>query len=165
MRAVIRRGQTLIVDNVSEPVAGHGQVLVKTLACGICGSDLHALHHLERSTRIAERLGSPIKIDPACDLIFGHEYCAEILQHGPATTASLPVGTRVVSMPFAFSGGVPEVIGFSNRFNGGYAERMVLTEDLLIPVPDHVSSVSAALIVRDDAGHADPNHKYHRQGF
>ena len=34
-----------VVDEVADPRPGDGQVLVRTLACGICGSDLHALAH------------------------------------------------------------------------------------------------------------------------
>jgi len=48
MRAVVRRDGALHLDTgFAEPHPGAGQVLVRTLACGICGSDLHALHHLE----------------------------------------------------------------------------------------------------------------------
>jgi hypothetical protein len=36
-----------------EPMAGEGQVLVKTLACGICGPDLHAMKRARRMTEMA----------------------------------------------------------------------------------------------------------------
>ena len=42
MRAAIFRNGEIVVDTLPEPRPGRGQVLVKTLACGICGSDLHA---------------------------------------------------------------------------------------------------------------------------
>jgi len=41
MRAAIMRQKQIIVDQLPVPEPGAGQVLVKTLACGICGSDLH----------------------------------------------------------------------------------------------------------------------------
>ena len=47
MRAVIRRNKQLVCDEVADLTPGPGQLLVRTLACGICGSDLHALHHME----------------------------------------------------------------------------------------------------------------------
>ncbi len=47
MRAVIRRDKQLVCDEIADLKPDQGQVLVKTLACGICGSDLHALHHME----------------------------------------------------------------------------------------------------------------------
>jgi threonine dehydrogenase-like Zn-dependent dehydrogenase len=39
------REKNLIVDTLPDPEPQEGQVLVKTLACGICGSDLHRLKH------------------------------------------------------------------------------------------------------------------------
>ena len=45
MKAAIFRGGDIVVDTLPEPVPARGQVLVKTLACGICGSDLHAAKH------------------------------------------------------------------------------------------------------------------------
>lgn len=47
MKAVIRRDKRLVCDEIADLKPAEGQVLVKTLACGICGSDLHALHHME----------------------------------------------------------------------------------------------------------------------
>jgi len=48
MRATIFRKGELVVDDLPEPEPGDGQVVVKTLACGICGSDLHAFHHIDK---------------------------------------------------------------------------------------------------------------------
>ena len=52
MRAAIFRGGNIVVDTLPEPEPGIGQVLVKTLACGICGSDLHAAKHAHRMVRM-----------------------------------------------------------------------------------------------------------------
>ena len=43
MRAAVMRQGALVVDEVADPKPGVGQVLVRTVACGICGSDLHFL--------------------------------------------------------------------------------------------------------------------------
>jgi len=43
MRAAVVRDRRLVVADMPAPEPGPGEVLVKTLACGICGSDLHAL--------------------------------------------------------------------------------------------------------------------------
>ena len=45
MRAAIFRNGDIVAGELADPVPGAGQVLVKTLACGICGSDLHAAKH------------------------------------------------------------------------------------------------------------------------
>ena len=39
--AVLRNGSMVYRDDVPEPVPREGQVLVRVLACGICGGDLH----------------------------------------------------------------------------------------------------------------------------
>ncbi len=145
MRAVVRRGPALLLADVPDAVPGAGQVVAKTLACGICGSDLHAVHHLEHGVEMGLRSGAANNIDVSQDLVLGHEFCAEILDHGPGTDKRLKVGTRVVSTPFAFSELGPELIGFSTRYRGAFAERLVLTEALLLPVPNGLDSDAAAL--------------------
>lgn len=145
MRAVVRRQKTLVCDEVAEPVPGPGEVLVKSLACGICGSDLHALTQFENMLALGERTGEKSRTDPSKDIIFGHEYCAEILAYGPDTQQTLPVGTRVTSMPIAIRPEGFEGIGFSNVYPGAYAERMILSEAMLLPVPDSVTDNQAAM--------------------
>lgn len=51
MRAAIFRNGEIVVDQMPEPKPGAGQVLVKSLACGICGSDLHARKHAHQIGR------------------------------------------------------------------------------------------------------------------
>lgn len=148
MRAVIRRNKQLVCDEIGELKPDTGQVLVKTLACGICGSDLHALHHMEHmidlTTRANGGIGGPF--DPRKDTVFGHEFCAEILDHGPGTTGALKAGTRVVSVPVTLTpAGAVEALGFSNTLPGGFAERMLLSEALLLAVPNGLPTDKAAL--------------------
>jgi threonine dehydrogenase-like Zn-dependent dehydrogenase len=145
MRALVRRDRQLFVRDVTDAKPAIGQVVAKTLACGICGSDLHAVHHLEHGVEMGLRSGAADTIDPAQDLVMGHEFCAEILDHGPVAERRFKVGTRVVSTPFAFGPLGPELIGFSTRYRGAFAEQVVLTEALLLPVPNGLSSEEAAL--------------------
>src|SRR6266852_4545910 len=49
MRATVMRNKRLVVTDLPQPEPGPGEVMVKTLACGICGSDLHALRHAEHA--------------------------------------------------------------------------------------------------------------------
>ena len=117
MRAVIRRNKQLVCDEIAELKPDQGQVLVRTLACGICGSDLHALHHMEHMIDLTRRAGGMGDgFDPTADTVFGHEFCAEILEHGPGTTGAQKAGTRVVSIPATLTpvGGV-EMLGFSTN--------------------------------------------------
>ena len=145
MRAVVRRGKALVMDEMAVPEPGPGQVLVKSLACGICGSDLHALHHLDQMAAMARRVSGESRMDPARDMVFGHEFCAELLDHGPGTARTLKAGTRVVSVPATIGPDGAETVGYSHRYPGGFAEAMVLTEAMLIPVPNGLSAEAAAL--------------------
>jgi NADPH:quinone reductase-like Zn-dependent oxidoreductase len=54
MRAAIFRNGEIVVDQMPEPTPGEGMVLVKSLACGICGSDLHARKHAHRMVELAK---------------------------------------------------------------------------------------------------------------
>ena len=83
------RDRKLIVADVPAPAPGAGEVLVRTLACGICGSDLHALKFADQFVATARRVGNPLVMDLGRDVVMGHEFCAEIVDHGPATTRAL----------------------------------------------------------------------------
>lgn len=146
MRAVVRRGDKLVCDEIADLEPGQGQTLVKTLCCGICGSDLHALHHLDHMVELSGRAGGGMTgLDAAKDVVFGHEFCAEVLDHGPGTPGRFKPGTRVVSVPVVFGPAGMDAVGYSNRLPGGFAERMVLQEALLLEVPNGLSDQQAAL--------------------
>ncbi|MDO8423441.1 MAG: zinc-binding dehydrogenase [Parvibaculum sp.] len=149
MRAAIFRNGDLVVDSMADPVPVDGQVLVKTLACGICGSDLHAFHHADKMVDAAKRSGSEFAMDTKRDIVFGHEFCGEILEHGPNTTKTLKVGTRVCSVPItvAITGEKAKInpVGYSNDVPGGFAEHIVLNEMLMLEVPNGLSTEQAAL--------------------
>jgi threonine dehydrogenase-like Zn-dependent dehydrogenase len=145
MRACTMRDHKLVVDTLPDPEPDSGQVLVKTLACGICGSDLHMLKHADRMLDIGRRSGQGDGMDLARDVVMGHEFCAEILEFGADTSQSLKAGARVCSMPIAFGSRGAGTVGYSNDFPGGYGELMVLNEMLLLEVPNGLSTERAAL--------------------
>jgi len=145
MRAVVTRRGGLDVTEVEAPTPGSGHVLVKPLACGICGSDLHAAQDMGHFVELNERVGVPGSLDPDRGVVFGHEFCAEIVEHGPDTTKALPVGTRVCSVPTLLTPTGVQAIGYSNDYPGALSELMVLQEMLLLPVPDGLSTEVAAL--------------------
>uniref|UniRef100_UPI0037C52DBE zinc-binding dehydrogenase n=1 Tax=Phenylobacterium sp. TaxID=1871053 RepID=UPI0037C52DBE len=78
--------------------------------------------------------------------VLGHEFVCEVVDFGPETQRALPLGTRVVSMPFVMRGGAPVLVGTSPETLGAYAEFMELTEALLLPVPDETPDEAAALV-------------------
>lgn len=138
MHAAIMRNGKLVVDKIDEPKPGPGQVLVETLACGICGSDLHFLEH-GPSAVVGD---SPF--DPEHDLVMGHEFSARVVEVG-AGVENVAAGDVVVSMPVMPTGDGMAAIGYSNDYPGGYGERMLLFAPLCVKVPDGVAPDLAAL--------------------
>ncbi len=138
----------MVVEDVSDPVPGPGDALVAVKACGICGSDLHTLHHADSMLEVANLSGADAGFDPEADFVMGHEFSAEVLELGPETDgAPVQPGDLVVSMPFALTDGGAglQPIGFSNTYNGGYADRMRLTAGMCLKVPNGLDSRRAAL--------------------
>jgi threonine dehydrogenase-like Zn-dependent dehydrogenase len=94
---------------------------------------------------MARRASAPAMMDLARDIVFGHEFCAEVVGFGPGTSQTLKPGTRVTSMPLTVAGERPFSVGYSNDMPGGFAELMLLSERLLLPVPNGLTSERAAL--------------------
>lgn len=133
MRAVMARRGVVAVENVEDPVPEAGQVLVAPRACGICGSDIHL---------VESQAAAPDLVPP---MVLGHEFVAEILDYGPATSRILAPGTLVTSVPFLDTAGGPQLLGLSPAVSGGLAERMVLQESRLLAVPEGVPAAHAAV--------------------
>ena len=145
MRAAVMRNKKIVVDDIAVPTPGAGEVLVKTLACGICGSDLHALKHAEKLVEGARRSGGPFVMDINRDIVMGHEFCVEVMDYGPNTKRQIKTGSRVCAMPLLIKATGVETVGYSNENPGGYGEYMRLMESLLLPVPNGLSTERAAL--------------------
>jgi threonine dehydrogenase-like Zn-dependent dehydrogenase len=136
MRATIMRRGQFAVENLADPQPAAGEVLVRTLACGICGSDLHAFRH-------PEAILKPADIEHG--IVMGHEYCAEIVDYGPGTARKLKPGTRVCAMPLLTGPDSIEIVGYSVGYPGGFGEYMRLPETLLLPVPNGLATDRAAM--------------------
>jgi len=145
MRAVVMRNKELVVDDVPAPTPRTGEVLVRTLACGICGTDLHALKFAEILVGGARCTGGLFAINPGRDVVMGHEFCAEVVDYGPDTRKRFKPGTRVCSVPVLSWGTSYESIGYSSENPGGFGEMMRLTESKLLEVPDSLPTDLATL--------------------
>jgi threonine dehydrogenase-like Zn-dependent dehydrogenase len=145
--AVLRDGRMVYRDDVPEPVPEPGQVLVGVRACGICGSDLHFAAHsdevVEMTAQVAADAGG-MGLDLNSDVFMGHEFSAEVLEAG-ADTETHPPGTLVTSLPVLLSTKGVQPIVYSNSTLGGYAERMLLSAPLLLPIPNGLDFKHAAL--------------------
>lgn len=146
--AVLRDGRMVYRDDVPEPTPGQGQVLVEVLACGICGSDLHFAAHGEQVLASTQAMaGTPAAetaVDLDADIFMGHEFSARVLAAGPDTD-TFPAGTPVTSIPVLLAAKGIEPIVYSNTTVGGYAEKMLLSAPLLVPIPNGLDPRHAAL--------------------
>src|SRR3954451_11326597 len=145
MKAAVFRQGNIVVDTLPDPVPGEGQVLVRTRACGICGSDLHAAKHTSQFVNLAKRAGNRWAMDADRDVVFGHEFCCEVVEYGPRTPQRLAPGTLVCSLPMTLAGETVQGIGYSNDIAGGFAQYMPLADKLLLEVPNGLPAAKAAL--------------------
>lgn len=133
----------LVVEDVSPPCAGPGEVLVRVKACGICGTDLKVWRGDKEWVKLP--------------LIMGHEIAGEIAAVG-ADVDYLHLGERGVvhffltcgRCEFCLAGNetlcdYPKgKLGFSAP--GGLAEYVVAPANNFIPIPDDLSFVQAAIV-------------------
>ncbi len=135
------------VEDVPDPVPGPGEALVAVKACGICGSDLHALRFGDQLVEVAREANAPLTFDPNRDFVMGHEFCAEVVALGPGTDgAPVAAGDLVCCLPIALTPtGVEPVGAYSNIYNGGYAELMRLTAAFCLRVPNGLDHRRASL--------------------
>ena len=146
MRAAVLRQGRVETRTIDDPVPGPGQVLVRSLACGICASDLHYMDHPEVG---ADDDSGWSTYDQDVDIVMGHEYCTEIVEYGPDTERRIPVGTRVSSRPVMFAGGGMKIIGQNPETPGAFGEYLLLDETLMKVVssdlPSEVVCISDAI--------------------
>jgi len=88
MRALVKAtaGPGAELRDVPVPTPGTGEVLVRVEAASLCGTDLHIYRwDAWAQERLAGRLPQ----------IFGHEMAGRVVAYGPATPATVPLGSRV----------------------------------------------------------------------
>ncbi|MEO9256599.1 MAG: zinc-binding dehydrogenase [Tepidiformaceae bacterium] len=148
MKAMVLRGKNLVVEEIDMPKAGPGQVLAKVLACGICGSDLHAAKYMDDMIAASRQSGRTAwdTLDQTRGIVMGHEFVAEVVEAG-AGAESFERGTRVTGVPILIA---PETaggflaIGYSPETPGAYGEYVVMSAPMLLRVPDGLANRVAA---------------------
>jgi (R,R)-butanediol dehydrogenase/meso-butanediol dehydrogenase/diacetyl reductase len=140
--AVFKEKDRMAVIDVPKPSAGAGEVVLKVHACGICGSDLHAVQY-------------GMGLHP--DSVMGHEFCGEIHELGPSVSG-YQVGDRVTSLPYIACGvcdpckrddsmHCAKLRGLGlGQLPGAYAEYVVCGARSLLKLPANVSSREGALV-------------------
>ncbi len=145
MKAVAcHRGELEVVD-LPTPVPGRGQVLIRVIRAGICGSDLHARTHGDEAAAVSAEVGYDAFMRSSESVIMGHEFTGDVVSYGPGCRRRWAPGTSVVSVPMIKHGDDAHLTGLSVHAPGAFADLMLVDEDLTMPVPDGVPAAHAAL--------------------
>ena len=153
MKAVACQNGSLAVVDVADPEPAEGQVLLEVTGCGICGSDLHARHHADAQADVLAEAGYDGFARSHQQVVFGHELCGTVLDHGPRTDRKVPLGTAVVALPLIRMGDGMHAIGLSASAPGAYAERVLVEEAFMMPVPNGLAPEVAVLTEPMAIGH------------
>ncbi|MEO6885693.1 MAG: zinc-binding dehydrogenase [Jatrophihabitantaceae bacterium] len=145
MKAVTCADTKLEVVEVPSPRPARGQVLLDVLRCGICGSDLHARYNCNELADITSEIGYDGIFRSTQSVVLGHEFCGEVLEHGPRSRKLHRVGSRVVAFPLLRKGKDIHTTGLSVSAPGGYAEQILTEESLTFAVPNGLSTELATL--------------------
>jgi threonine dehydrogenase-like Zn-dependent dehydrogenase len=145
MKAVTCTDAKLEVVDQPTPTPAKGQLLIDVLRCGICGSDLHARNYCDEVAEAMSETGYPDGMRSHESVVFGHEFCGEVVDYGPGTRKAPKAGTPVVSVPFVRRGNAVHGIGLSAKAPGAYAERLLIEQSLALPVPNGLPAEHAAL--------------------
>jgi threonine dehydrogenase-like Zn-dependent dehydrogenase len=145
MKAVTCHSAQLELAELADPQPGKGQVLLEVLRCGICGSDLHARHHCDELADTMVEIGYPDFMRSEQRVVFGHEFCGQVAEYGPGCRKQTPTGSHAVALPLLRRGEDVHALGLSVAAPGAYAERVVVEESLMLPVPNGLPPDLSAL--------------------
>ena len=149
MKAVVVHGAgDLRVDELPDPVAGPGEVVIAVEWGGICGSDISYWRHGGTGTAVLRH-----------PLVLGHEIAGRIAALGPDVTGH-EVGEPVTAHPSSLVGEFTRTDGRTNlhpqvryfgsamfdpHTDGGFSQFRTVRAEQLRPLPDGVSTLQGAL--------------------
>ena len=119
--AVWYNNRDIRIEEVERPVPGPDEMLVKIIACGLCGSDIVEWYRL-----------------PRAPLVPGHEIAGEVFEIGASVDKFNP-GDRVFIAPkipcmqcrYCENGHYPVCLNIKERLPGGFAEYILVPQILL----------------------------------
>ena len=147
--AILPGNSTVELKEFEVPTPGHGQVLVKTMASTICGSDIRAIYR-EHTGKGAEGY--------IPGMVAGHEPCGIVVEEGPGLK-EFKKGDRVIvyhisgcglcyncRMGYSIACTSPYRQAYGWQRNGGMAPYILCEERDLIHLPDELSYKDGASI-------------------
>ena len=159
MKAAVTTGvkREIVIQEVPTPEVVPGKILLKTLCCSICGTDLE---YLDNS--LAYRPGGALQ----AGAIVGHEYCAEVVEIGDGVEGweigdrATVSGVRPTCGECYFCrrrllhlchgkdherGIYTQATGYGGK-SGALAEYILRAPSAILQIPAHVSNEEAALV-------------------
>ena len=133
------KGESLVIENVSEPSPAADELLVRVEACGICGSDLHMVDSMDLR-----------------DSVLGHEFSGVVAGFGKEV-AGFAEGDRIAAFPLFGCGvcldclsGRPSRCAKWQLTGGGlpgaYAEYVTIKSRQAFALPDEISLPFGAMV-------------------
>ena len=141
--AVFYKKHDIKIEEIKKPEPGAGEVLIKVMACGICGTDVHIFEGDEGAA--ATPAGT----------VLGHEFSGIIEKTGAGVTA-FKEGDRVTVDPNKLCGkcaycrsGIghfcENIIGIGTTVNGGFSEYAAVPESQVYKIADTTAFTEAAM--------------------
>jgi L-idonate 5-dehydrogenase len=134
VKAVVVHGANdLRVDDLPDPVAREGEVLVAMEWGGICGSDISYWRNGASGTAVLKH-----------PLVLGHEVAGHIVGVGPGV-AGLSVGQPVTVHPATEAGGYFGSAAFDPHTDGGFSQLRVVRAEQIRALPSGVDTERGSL--------------------
>lgn len=141
--SILRDVRHIDVSEVSVPGYGPTEVLIKVMACGICGTDVHIYE------------GDQGAADNPLPIVLGHEFSGLIEALG-SDVRGLSIGDRVAVDPNVLCGSCPaclsgsghfceHMIGIGTTVNGGFAEYCVVPASQVYRLADETTFEEGAM--------------------
>lgn len=144
MKAAVFYGKhDLRVEEIAKPSAGAGEVVIRVMACGICGTDVHIFEGDEGAA--ATPPGT----------VLGHEFAGIVTEVGDGV-CGISVGDRVCVDPNKLCGSCyycrnavghfcEHMIGIGTTVNGGFSEYCVVPQSQVYHISDSTPFEEAAM--------------------
>lgn len=144
MKAAVFYGKhNLKIENIDMPKVGADEVLIKVMACGICGTDVHIFEGDEGAAQTPS------------GTVLGHEFSGVVTQVGESVSG-VSVGDRVCVDPNKLCGNCyycknaighfcENMIGIGTTVNGGFSEYCVVPQSQVYKISDTTTFEEAAM--------------------
>ena len=142
VRVTLVRPRELVMDEVEKPVPGKGEILIKVLKCGVCGSDPTTYYGRH-----------PFVTFP---VVMGHEFAGTVEALGEGVDGP-GTGTRVTVIPHLVCGECrpckTETYNFCEQLrctgaeaDGAHVQYKSMPAQMVLPIPDTMTMDDAAMV-------------------